>query len=295
MTASLATLFDPWSWAQAYQQTWLASLDPMGTGRTMRQQRLKALLAGALRDSPLYARRAKHARELADVEPIGKQELMHHFDDWATDRRITRSAADAVVASASGVADLWLDRYLVWTSSGTSGHPGLFVQDAVALASLHAGHAQGLQLDELWLGGEQLTPKQRHMLQETYRCKVRNSYGASEFYSIAFECAHGRLHLNDDWVILEGIDASGCAVPIGGVLSHHAADESGEPRAAAAALPVDGPHPVHPRALRLRLPGGLQEMRFDTGVRFTSCATSGAKQHQPEGSRHPRSDARAWA
>jgi phenylacetate-coenzyme A ligase PaaK-like adenylate-forming protein len=44
---------------------------------------------------------------------------------------------------------------------------------------------------------------------------VRNSYGASEFYSIAFECAHGQLHLNDDWVILEGLDRKGGPTPPG--------------------------------------------------------------------------------
>ncbi len=305
--------FDPWLWLQAWQETWLATLDPQGTGQRLRRRRLQQLIATALRDSPLYARRAPGARTLADFEPIGKLELMRHFDDWATDHRITRSGADALLAAHRGVADAWLDRYLVWTSSGTSGEPGIFVQDAASLAAYdaidalrlrsaspampvartlglwglgrrfayvgaiggpYAGHvsmvrlqrvvpawwapqidlisvldpleqvAQRLQtlqpdvlitypscavalaawqtqgrlrlnLNELWMGGEQLTAAQRDVLRGAFGCTLRNSYGASEFYSMAFECGHGRLHLNDDWVILEGVDARGRPVPDG--------------------------------------------------------------------------------
>lgn len=300
--------FDPVLWLQACQQTWMATLDPLGAGRRLRQQRLRQVLGAASANSPLYARRSGQAHELADFEPIGKHELMQHFDDWATDRRITRGGAEA--AAQAGRADAWLGRYLLWTSSGTTGEPGLFVQDAASLAAFDAIEALrlrgtgsalaglalwglgrrfayvgaiggayagvvslqrtkrlapppwapqidlisvldplqqiaeqlqrlqpdvlitypscatalaawqnqgalGLQLNELWLGGEQLSAAQRQQLQRAWRCPVRNSYGASEFYSMAFECAQGRLHLNDDWVILEGIDARGGAVAAG--------------------------------------------------------------------------------
>ncbi len=299
--------FDPWVSWQTWQQTWAASLDPLGTGRRLRQQRLAQLLARSLRDSPLYARRSRRAHALEDLEPIGKHELMANFDAWSTDRRINLVQAKAIVATPQRWAQAWLDRYLLWTSSGTSGEPGIFIQDAASLAAFdaidalrlrgsslllpnlglwgmgrrfvyvgavggpYAGHvsvqrlqrlagspwglqmhlisvlepvkqiagllqqlqpdvlitypscatalaslqSQGaleLRLDELWLGGEQLSAVQRRTLKEVYACPVRNNYGASEFYSMAFECAQGRLHLNDDWVILEGIDAQGRAV-----------------------------------------------------------------------------------
>ena len=301
--------FDPWLWLQACQETWLAALDPLRVGRRLRQQRLKRLIDTAIRDSPLYTRRAPRARTLADFEPVGKAELMHHFDDWATDRRITLSGAESVVRS-DAVADAWLDRYMLWTSSGTSGEPGIFVQDAASLAAFDAidalrlrsadptqpslglwsmgrrfayvgaigghyagyvsierlrrivpapwrpqinaisildpleevvGQLQALQPDvlityptyavtlascqargalqmklaELWLGGEQLTTRQREALRSAFGCKLRNNYGASEFYSIACECERGRLHLNDDWVVLEGLDARGRPAPAG--------------------------------------------------------------------------------
>ncbi len=294
--------FDPVLWLQACQQTWWAGIDPPGIGRWWRQQRLTRLIAFAQAQSPLYARRSRGARTLADFEPVGKAELMQHFDDWATDRRITREAAERHLASAAGVADAWLDRYLLWTSSGTSGQPGLFVQDAASLAAYdaiealrqgrpvgfsigsgaraagrrlayvgaiggpYAGHVgmerlrrllpapwapqirlisvlepieriareldalqpdvlvtypscgtalaavqaagrMSLNLQQLWLGGEQLSAAQRRLLGAAFGCPLHNHYGASEFFSIASECHHGRLHLNDDWVMLEGLDA----------------------------------------------------------------------------------------
>jgi phenylacetate-coenzyme A ligase PaaK-like adenylate-forming protein len=62
---------------------------------------------------------------------------------------------------------------------------------------------------EVWTGGENLSPAVRRRLELTFGCAVRNSYGASEFMSIAWECAQQRLHVNADWVILEPVDAHG--------------------------------------------------------------------------------------
>ena len=298
----LAPPFDAMGWMQSYAQTWSASLDPSGVGRWLRGQRLGGLIRVAVTASPFYARRAPHATRLGEFAPVTKSELMREFDDWATDRQITRTGVDAFVSDAANVADGWLGRYVVWTSSGTSGCPGVFVQDSASLAAYDAidalrlrgasptqsalglwglgrsfafvgatgGHFAGhvsferlrrllprllapvtqvisvlqplsgvaqqllrmrpdvlitypscavalarmrLRGDlplaplEIWLGGEQLSSNQRDLLRRAFGCTVRNAYGASEFYSIAFECAHGQLHVNDDWVILEAVDA----------------------------------------------------------------------------------------
>lgn len=305
--------FDPWLWSRAWNETWWAELWP-ATARLLRSQRLGLLLQAARRDSPLYRRRAGDARALEAFEPVEKAELMTHFDEWATDRRITRREAEAFLASGDTLADGWLGRYLVWTSSGTSGVPGWFVQDAAALAAYDAidalrlrgasplqpalgtwgvrqrfafvgasgGHFAGvvsltrlarivppplrpqialisvqrplrevaaelrrfaptvlitypsvaealaalqregglaLSLREVWLGGEQLSPAQRRDVRRAFGSVVRNSYGASECFSIAFECAHGQLHVNEDWVILEPVDERLRPVPVG-TLSH---------------------------------------------------------------------------
>jgi phenylacetate-CoA ligase len=46
----------------------------------------------------------------------------------------------------------------------------------------------------------------RSCIEQAFGATVRNSYGASEFLPIAWECTHGRLHVNADWVILEPVD-----------------------------------------------------------------------------------------
>lgn len=72
---------------------------------------------------------------------------------------------------------------------------------------------------EIWTGGETLSPTLRERMAQTFGAELRNSYGTSEFLPIAWECAHRRLHVNADWVILEAVDAHHRPVPPGR-LSH---------------------------------------------------------------------------
>ena len=78
----------------------------------------------------------------------------------------------------------------------------------------HAGRLQ-LHLREVWTGGETLANTTRAHVQRAFGCPVRNSYGASEFLPIAWECPYRRLHLNSDWVIVEPIDQHGRPVAAG--------------------------------------------------------------------------------
>lgn len=68
---------------------------------------------------------------------------------------------------------------------------------------------------ELWTGGETLSVSVRQRLEQVFGCAVRNSYGASEFMSIGWECCRRRLHANADWVILEPVDEHGRPMPAG--------------------------------------------------------------------------------
>jgi phenylacetate-CoA ligase len=68
---------------------------------------------------------------------------------------------------------------------------------------------------EVWTGGETLTDGMRMFIAQAFGCTVVNSYGASEFMSLASECPHGSLHLNSDWVILEPVDDAGRPMPPG--------------------------------------------------------------------------------
>lgn len=47
------------------------------------------------------------------------------------------------------------------------------------------------------------------------RAQIAETYGATECVAIANQCSAGRMHVNEDLVILEPVDASGRPVPVG--------------------------------------------------------------------------------
>ena len=272
--------------------------------------RLHLLLRHARAHSPFY--RAHFARVGADPElhalpPITKSALMAAFDGWCTDREVMRHKLEAFFADPDNIGHRFLGRYVAWKSSGTTGTPGLFVQDAASLAVYDALVAAQLEeepyasacanltsaaprsalvvatndhfasiaswtrmcsglpaaaarafpvLDPLprlvagldafrpdfiaaypsvlsmlaaerhagrlratpsllWSGGETLSRSARTRIEQAFGVPVINEYGASECLSIGSECAQGWMHVNAEWVILEGIDAQGQLVPPG--------------------------------------------------------------------------------
>jgi len=86
---------------------------------------------------------------------------------------------------------------------------------AVLLAEERVAGRLKVAPHEVWTGGETLSPAMRRFVQQAFRCPASNSYGASEFLSLASECGCGCLHLNSDWAILEPVDERGRAVPAG--------------------------------------------------------------------------------
>jgi phenylacetate-CoA ligase len=313
---------DPWLWSTTFGETLWAGFDPAGVGARQREWRFAALLRAAAA-SPLYRARLRGANvaALSDrraIEPVDKAELMQRFDEWSTDRAVTRPAVERFLEDPNRLADAFLGKYAVWTSSGTSGTPGIFVQDMRSLAAYEVldalrlrgsptrhvplpawsmgqrlayvgatgGHFAGavnverarrlaaaagllphrllvpvvrtfsvqmalpelgralqqfaptvlitypscaaalaqlqhdgglrLRLTEVWLGGEQLSDAQRALMRGVFDCPLRNNYGASEFFSIAWECEHARLHANDDWLVLEPVDRQMRPVAPGG-------------------------------------------------------------------------------
>jgi phenylacetate-coenzyme A ligase PaaK-like adenylate-forming protein len=86
---------------------------------------------------------------------------------------------------------------------------------ALLLAEEASAGRLRLPLCELWTGGEGLSPAMRARVSATFGCPVAQSYGASEFLSLASECRCQRLHLNADWVVLESVDEHHRPVPDG--------------------------------------------------------------------------------
>jgi phenylacetate-coenzyme A ligase PaaK-like adenylate-forming protein len=128
-------------WA-AFWQLWLERAAGDRAIEAARTTRLHDLVAYARRRSPLYAelyRGVPHAFDaLSELPVTSRRALMARFDDWATDRDVTRERADRFLSDRSRVGERFLDRYVVWKSSGTSGEPGIYVQDARSLSTYDA-------------------------------------------------------------------------------------------------------------------------------------------------------------
>jgi len=277
------------------------------------ERRLAHVLAAARRDSRLYRKRLAHlpaeGAPLASLPVVTRGELMQRFDDWVTDPALRLDELQAFTADPARIAEPYLGRYVVWESSGTTGQPGVFVQDAQAMAVYDAlealrrhtprplqrwldplclteriafvgatsGHfasyvsvqrlreinpwmteamrsfsilqptgalvdalnafdptviatyptaavllagearrgALRVQPREIMTGGENLSPAMRQNVTQAFGCTVCNSYGTSEFLSLAWECGEGSLHVNADWAILEPVDEHRRPVPAG--------------------------------------------------------------------------------
>ncbi|WP_416972976.1 phenylacetate--CoA ligase family protein [Streptomyces sp. 4F14] len=115
-----------------------------GADAVARRQRarLARTVAHARSASPYYRDLYRHLPDRVDTpQPLpvtGKQELTDHFDDWATDRAITADKVRAFTDDPDRAGRRFLGRYLVATTSGTSGRRGMFVLDD---RCLHVGSA----------------------------------------------------------------------------------------------------------------------------------------------------------
>lgn len=313
----MTALFDPLVASTVAMEVLAAGYATPGALALQQSARLTRLVSAAVQGSPFYRERLRGVMPgvtpLADLPTVSRGELMARFDDWVTDREVKLEELHAFTKDFRRIGDFYRDKYIVWESSGTSCQPGVFVQDAHAMAVYDAlealrrtaphfirrcldpmlvnervafvgattGHFASIvsiqrlrrinpwmskslrcfsilqsgatlvnQLNafaptvivtyptaaamladfailgqlrvnplEMWTGGEKLSTRTRERVAQAWGCTLRESYGASEFFSIGWECAKGRIHANTDWVILEPIDKDGRAVPAG-QLSH---------------------------------------------------------------------------
>lgn len=158
----LAAGLDAARWVEAGLQVWEGwRMTPAQLAAT-RRHRLVSLLAHARSASPFYRRLHAGLPIEADVRldefPIvDKRTLMREFDRVSTHPEVNLRAIEQFVSRPEQHGSLFLGRYAVWTSSGTTGHPGWFVHDPGALAvydALEAQRFRGVGLARSWRPGE---------------------------------------------------------------------------------------------------------------------------------------------
>ena len=127
------------------------------------QQRLETVVRHAATHSPYYRRRLAEAGALGDgpvqlqrLPVLDKSLLMEHFDELVCDPRLRRDQLLDWVGQLTS-DQLYLDRYRVMVTSGSSGRPGLFVYDPVGWRSICAQ----ILRSSSWAGLRPSLPRQR--------------------------------------------------------------------------------------------------------------------------------------
>lgn len=97
----------------------------------VQRSRLAGIVAYARAGSPYYAQLYSGLPDGVDdvalLPPTDKPTLMANFDSWSTDRAVTWAQAQEFVANPDLVGRRFLGKYTLTTTSGTTGHPGVFV------------------------------------------------------------------------------------------------------------------------------------------------------------------------
>ena len=98
----------------------------------VQKKRLASLVKFARENSPFY--RDLYAGigddfSLADLPPVSKPELMAHFDDVLTDRRVAMPRIDAFTQDTDNIGRMLDGRYLIFKTSGSTGNPAVVLYD----------------------------------------------------------------------------------------------------------------------------------------------------------------------
>jgi phenylacetate-CoA ligase len=136
------TSLDGWEWYSRVCEIWWTRAAGPATVAAVGRERFDSLVRYARAHSPFYrdayAGLKSGRLDATELPPVTKGALMARFDDWVTVPELTLAGIAAFLADRRHIGQRHLGRYLVWKSSGTTGEPGIFVQDAHALATFDA-------------------------------------------------------------------------------------------------------------------------------------------------------------
>jgi phenylacetate-CoA ligase len=131
-------MLEYWKWTTSVWDVWLTERTGPDAVHERQNRRLAEIVQFARQHSRFYQ---KHyaglpltTRGLADLPPVDREALMSSFDDWVTDDSVTRSRIDEFLREPECVGHPYARQYSIWTSSGTTGIPGVYLHDNDALA-----------------------------------------------------------------------------------------------------------------------------------------------------------------
>jgi phenylacetate-coenzyme A ligase PaaK-like adenylate-forming protein len=96
-------------------------------------ERLNELVTFARENSRFYAEKYRGLpaviTDVRQLPPVTKIELMEHFDEVITDPSVRKAEVSRYIADMGNIGKPYLGKYMVWTTSGTTGTPGIFLED----------------------------------------------------------------------------------------------------------------------------------------------------------------------
>jgi phenylacetate-CoA ligase len=133
---AVRSMLAAWRWVTRTAEIWWIRRAGLPAVESARRTRLASLVAFARANSAFYRevyRDVPGQPPLEALPVVTKRALMARFDEWVTDPEVTRAGVEAFIGDRGRIGEFFLGRYIVWKSSGTTGEPGIFVEDAQAL------------------------------------------------------------------------------------------------------------------------------------------------------------------
>ena len=133
----------PWpAWITDTAEIWWTRAAGAAAIAQVREKRTAALIEHARTHSRFYREAWRHlhhgALRLDELPVVTKRQLMARFDDWVTDPTIKLREVETFLDDRSNIGKRYRGRYTLWKSSGSTGEPGIYIQDPMALATYDA-------------------------------------------------------------------------------------------------------------------------------------------------------------
>lgn len=103
----------------------------------LQRNRLEKVYWHAKQYSGIYQKKYAHLAEypsLQEIPPVAKQELMANFDEWVTDNDVKLDDLKDYISSQENIGRPYRKKYLVSTTSGSTGHPAIMLLDRTVKA-----------------------------------------------------------------------------------------------------------------------------------------------------------------
>lgn len=101
----------------------------------VREYRLRELIQYAKANSPYYKRLYQNIGDnfmLSDLPPVSKVDLMDRFDEWITDQTVKIHDIQEFMGDLDNIGRKFLGKYLIFTTSGSTGNPLVSLYDKTA-------------------------------------------------------------------------------------------------------------------------------------------------------------------